>query len=174
MAQVFTHVASGESFVVVVNHLKSKGSCPDEGRNANLKDGQGCWNQARTEAAEVMARWARALGEKTAGGKVLILGDMNAYRMEDPITVIIEGGFKDLTAPDALRPSFSFVYSGEAGTLDYAFASGALVPFVQSARILNINSPYADGVELPLPFMRSSDHDPVVVELRFLKSETFE
>lgn len=174
MAQLFTHTASGESFVVVVNHLKSKGSCPEEGRNTNLRDGQGCWNQARTEAAEAMSRWARALADRTAAGRVLILGDMNAYRMEDPITAIIESGYKDLTAPAALQPSFSYVYSGEAGTLDYAFASTALMPFVQSARILHINSPYADDVELPLPFMRSSDHDPVVVDLRFLKNETFD
>jgi len=174
MAQVFGHAASGETFILVVNHLKSKGSCPEQGRNTNLGDGQGCWNQARVEAARAMTQWARELGKAGTAGKVLIMGDLNAYRMEDPITAVIEAGFKDLTAPSALQPSFSYVYFGEAGTLDYAFASQPLMPFVRSARILHTNSPFAPDVELPLPYLRSSDHDPVVVDLRFLKEETFD
>ncbi|MDX1460256.1 MAG: ExeM/NucH family extracellular endonuclease [Xanthomonadales bacterium] len=167
LAQTFIEQASGERFLVVVNHLKSKGSCPDDGRNSDLRDGQGCWNQARVEAAEAMVSWARQLADATADQRLLVLGDLNAYRMEDPITALIEAGLKDLTAPSGPRPSFSFVYGGEAGTLDYAMASYTLVPFIASARVLNINSPWPPGMSLPRDWLRSSDHDPVVVDLRF-------
>jgi predicted extracellular nuclease len=172
IAQKFTHKATGENFLVVVNHLKSKGSCPDGGANADKKDGQGCWNQARTQAATAMAAWAQSLADASTGGKVLILGDMNAYRMEDPITAILDAGFKNLKASSGLRLEFSYIYSGEAGTLDYAFASSQLKPNVRSAKILNINSIYARNLELPLPWLGSSDHDPVVVDLRFRQSST--
>jgi hypothetical protein len=97
---------------------------------------------------------------------------MNAYRMEDPITALIEAGLKDLTAPSGPRPHFSFIYRGEAGTLDYAFASEALRPFVQSAQVINVNSTWPPGVELPFPWLGTSDHDPVVVDLRLRKAIT--
>ncbi|HSM69407.1 MAG TPA: ExeM/NucH family extracellular endonuclease, partial [Xanthomonadales bacterium] len=172
LAQAFQDRASGEVLLVVVNHLKSKGSCPSGGNNANLQDGQACWNPARTLAARAMAEWAKSLAAARAGGRLLVLGDMNAYRMEDPITALIEAGLKDLTAPSGPRPHFSFIYRGEAGTLDYAFASEALRPFVQSAHILNVNSTWPPDVELPFPWLGTSDHDPVVVDLRLRKAVT--
>ncbi|NND43887.1 MAG: ExeM/NucH family extracellular endonuclease [Xanthomonadales bacterium] len=172
LAQPFRDRSSGEHFVVVVNHLKSKGSCPERGRNSNLSDGQGCWNATRTSAAKAMARWARALGDAAGEGRVLIVGDMNAYRMEDPITTIIEAGLRDLTAPSGPHPNFSYIYWGAAGTLDYAFASPGLVPHVRAARILNINSVWPPGQRLPEPWLGVSDHDPVLVDLRFRSAST--
>ena len=59
-----------------------------------------------------------------------------------------------------------------AGALDYAFASPELVPYVRGARYLNFNAGYPPGVDLELPWLRSSDHDPVIVDLRFRQSET--
>lgn len=169
LAQTFRDTRSGEMFTVIVNHLKSKGSCPDSGRDSDLRDGQGCWNQARTRAAKTLARWAMQLADATSGGKVLVVGDMNAYRMEEPISALVNAGFFDLTAPSGPRPSYTFFYGGEAGTLDYAFATPDLLPHVTAARVLNINSPWPPGMELPQPWLRSSDHDPVLVDLGFSK-----
>ncbi len=166
VAQVFRHLPSGQTLLIVVNHLKSKGSCPENGPNANKRDGQGCWSPARTEAARDMTSWASRLANDLAGGRALILGDMNAYRLEDPIQAIIEAGFRDLTASTGLRHEYTYVFAGEAGTLDYAFASGQLQPMVRSGRVLNINAGYPPGLPLELPWLRSSDHDPVVVDIR--------
>jgi predicted extracellular nuclease len=166
LAQVFAGTDGGHGFLVAVNHLKSKGSCPETGPNANKLDGQGCWNQTRTEAARQMAAWVTRLADLHAGGRALIIGDLNAYRLEDPIQTIIEVGFKDLTASTGLRHEYTFVYRGEAGTLDYAFASAALRPLVRNSRVLNINAAYPPGVPPESPWLRSSDHDPVLVDLR--------
>jgi predicted extracellular nuclease len=166
LAQAFLEADSGKSFLVTVNHLKSKGSCPDDGPDADQRDGQGCWNPTRTEAAEGMATWVRRLADDLADGRALIVGDMNAYRMEDPIQAIIESGYKDLTASTGLRLEYSYVFAGQAGTLDYAFASEELKPLVRSARILNINAGFPRGRELEFPWLGSSDHDPVVVDLQ--------
>ena len=119
-----------------------------------------------------MARWTQTLADQVSDGKALILGDMNAYRMEDPISTIIDSGFKDLKASSALRPEFSYMYRGVAGTLDYAFSSSRLRPHVSGAMILNFNSPFSRGMDLPLPWLMSSDHDPVLVDLRFRQSST--
>ena len=115
-----------------------------------------------------MTRWADQLARDLTEGRALILGDLNAYRMEDPIQFMLESGYKDLTASTGLRQEYSYVYGGLAGTLDHAFASPAMAPLVRSGRIMNINAGYPAGVNLELPWLRSSDHDPVIVDLQLV------
>jgi predicted extracellular nuclease len=50
MAQTF-RAANGAKFSLVVNHLKSKGSCPTGGADADQGDSQSCWNATRIQQA---------------------------------------------------------------------------------------------------------------------------
>jgi len=138
-AQLFQQLPGGETLLIVVNHLKSKGSCPDSGENANQKDGQGCWNPMRRVSAEKMSAWSKQLAASMGTDNILILGDMNAYRNEDPINAIRAAGFTELMEPNQL-PTYSFVYGGQHGTLDYAFASDTLLGQVQQAYIWHVNA----------------------------------
>ncbi len=171
LAQLFKQRHNNEKILVVVNHLKSKGSCPDSGDNANQQDGQGCWNLARTAAAMKMTAWVKGLADSAGTDNILILGDMNAYRLEDPVNAIRTAGFSELMdgAPGRI---YSFIYRGQAGTLDYAFASQALQPKVRQAFIWNVNAALPANMELPQPWLRFSDHDPVVVDLRLHQATT--
>jgi predicted extracellular nuclease len=175
LAQAFEHSASGRRFTVVVNHFKSKGSCPEQGRNQDQDDGQGCWNAARTAAARALAPWVHSLAKAT-DGRALILGDLNAYRLEDPVRELVDAGFRDLTGSAGPGHRYSYVYRGQSGTLDHALATPALAREVSLAQILNVNSPYPPGVTSnafrDAPWLRSSDHDPVLVEFRFSQSAT--
>lgn len=88
LAQAFT--VNGESLTVVVNHLKSKGSgCLEDwisfNESSDPADLQGKCNAFRVSAAKV-------LGEslKEVKGDLLVIGDMNAYGMEDPIRVLTD------------------------------------------------------------------------------------
>ena len=170
-AQLFQHQPDGEKLLIIINHLKSKGSCPDSGVNANQKDGQGCWNDMRRIAAEKMSAWAKEIAASNGTDNILILGDMNAYRNEDPIGSIRDAGFIELMDRGPL-PTYSFVYAGQRGTLDYAFSSDALLGKVQKAYIWNANAAFPSKVALPQPWLGFSDHDPVVVELRLRHSTT--
>jgi hypothetical protein len=158
--------------LVAVNHLKSKGSCPETGENADQGDGQGCWSPARVAAAKGVSEWVNGLAEESGTGRILILGDMNAWRSSDPISIFRNQGFTELVEQLAGLPQYSYVYWGEAGTLDYAFASDALLPSVSHAEIWHINSAWPRKMELPDPWLRVSDHDPVVVDLDFSHSGT--
>ena len=164
-AQLFQRLQDGETVLIVINHLKSKGSCPDSGMDANQDDGQGCWNAIRQLSAEKMSRWAKEIATSKGTDNILILGDMNAYRNEDPIGAIRNAGFTELMESKQL-PVYSFAYFGQHGTLDYAFASDALLQQVHQAYIWHVNAAYPAHMELPQPWLRFSDHDPVVVELR--------
>ncbi|MDX7813426.1 hypothetical protein, partial [Aeromonas caviae] len=68
-------------------HLKSKGSAcfedyPDYA-SADPLDGQGHCNALRVSAAKVLGEHLKDLA-----GDLLLIGDMNAYGMEDPIRVL--------------------------------------------------------------------------------------
>ena len=175
LAQSFEVTSSGAVLTVVVNHLKSKGSsCADEG-DPNLGDGQGNCNRARTAAAAAIVDWLA--GDPTGSGDsdYLIIGDLNAYVKEDPLTTFSEKGFTNLL--EASSDPYSFVFDSQAGALDHALASASLVPQVIQAAEWHINAdepPLLDynlenGRDAALfdadsPY-RASDHDPVIVGL---------
>jgi hypothetical protein len=170
-AQLFQRLPDGETILIVINHLKSKGSCPESGVDARQNDGQGCWNAMRRAAAEKMTQWARSVAASYGTDNILILGDMNAYRNEDPIGAIRNAGFTELMESKPL-PTHSFVYFGQHGTLDYAFSSRALLDQVEQAYIWHVNAAFPVDMELPQPWLGFSDHDPVIVELSLRQSST--
>ena len=180
-AQLFQQLPDDGNILVVINHLKSKGSCPDSGPDADQKDGQGCWNPMRKASAEKMTTWVKDLATSSGTDNILILGDMNAYRYEDPIEAIRKAGFtelleenpgKQLPGIEKQQHHHSFVYYGQHGTLDYAFSSPALLGKVQQAFIWHVNANFPANMELPRPWLRFSDHDPVVVDLSLRQSST--
>ncbi|MCH7347061.1 ExeM/NucH family extracellular endonuclease [Aeromonas sp. MR7] len=87
LLQQFSSPKGDAPLTLVVNHLKSKGSAcfedyPDYA-TADPLDGQGHCNALRVSAAKVLGESLKALG-----GDLLLIGDMNAYGMEDPIRVL--------------------------------------------------------------------------------------
>jgi hypothetical protein len=172
LAQLFRERASGKTFLVAVNHLKSKGRCPDNDENADQQDGQGCWNSARVSAVRAQAPWLEELAAKMGTDNVIILGDMNAWRNEDPVRQFRQYGYTDLVERLSGLPQHSYLYRGQIGTLDYAFASSALAGYAKRAEIWNINSNRPQKMEQPQPWLRASDHDPVIVDLDFSQFAT--
>jgi predicted extracellular nuclease len=172
LAQLFRHRASGQTFMLVVNHLKSKGRCPDSGANADQDDGQGCWNAARVAAVEALSPWLRRQATAAGTDRILIMGDMNAWRLEDPIRRFRELGYADLVEQLSGLPQHSFLYWGALGTLDYAFASPALAAHAVAATNWHVNARWPQRMELQPPWLRYSDHDPVVVDFDFSQPAT--
>ena len=125
----------------------------------------------RVASARKMSAWVNSLTATAQTENALILGDMNAYRQEDPIDVIRDAGFVELMDKDR-GSAYSFMYFGEAGTLDYAFVSNALQQEIQQAFIWNVNAGFPAYMELPEPWLRFSDHDPVVVDILLRQSNT--
>jgi len=178
LAQSFEHIASGKTITVVVNHFKSKGSSCGAGDDDTLT-GQGNCNGTRTAAAATLVDWLAGQPTGEATERQLVLGDLNAYRFEDPIQVFLQAGFTDLIDSFIGESAYSFVFDGQTGYLDHALASDALLPEVIAVEEWHIN---ADEVNLfdynsefkPINYLdelfasnayRSSDHDPVLVQL---------
>ncbi|HEM47137.1 MAG TPA: ExeM/NucH family extracellular endonuclease, partial [Alphaproteobacteria bacterium] len=175
LAQTFRHRSSGARLTVVVNHLKSKGSSCAAAGDPDTGDGQGDCNETRRLAARALADWIARDPTASGGAPVLIVGDLNAYPLEDPLAELAAAGFVDLIARFDSPEAYSFVFDGRAGRLDHALASPSLLPWVLGAAVWNVNtdeSPALGCEEHNPPGLyradplRASDHDPVVVALR--------
>ena len=175
LAQAFEAVDSGARFSVVVNHLKSKGSSCDADGDPNLGDGQGNCNVARTTAATALAEWVATDPTGSGDSDYLVIGDMNAYAMEDPIKALRNGGLENLL--DDKNEPYSFNFDEQSGAYDYAFATSSLATQVSGTiewhinvdepPVLDYNLEYGRDAALfdgTSPY-RASDHDPVIVGL---------
>jgi uncharacterized protein len=184
LAQSFMNNADGAVFTVVVNHLKSKGSgCTDNiapiPSDPDMEDGQGNCNLTRLYAANEMIEWLAGDPTGVYDYDVLILGDLNSYAKEDPITAILNAGYTNLLEALLGPQAYSYVFDGQWGYLDYALASPSLVAQVAGVAewhinsdepsVLDYNTNFKSPAQIeylysPDPF-RSSDHDPVIVGL---------
>lgn len=186
--------ALGERFTVIANHFKSKSCSGAGGADADAGDGQACYASRRTQQAARLLSWIDSTVIPAAGdGDVLLLGDFNSNAKETPIATLAAAGYEDLLA-SRTPGEYSYLFDGQLGHLDYAFASASLGGKVVGVAPWHINADevpvfdYNDDVrnageaayeeepdgsalspprslyEPGTPF-RSSDHDPVLVGL---------
>ncbi|MFT4928450.1 MAG: putative extracellular nuclease [Phenylobacterium sp.] len=180
LAQTFKSSQGGGEFTVVVNHFKSK-RCPRDKSDANASqgDGQGCWNLNRTLAANKLVKWLNTAPTGSQDKDVLIIGDLNAYAKEDPVTALINAGYHNMVEKFQGEDAYSYVYKGLSGYLDHALASTSLASQVVDAtdwhinademRITDYNLEHKSKAQQQRLFrmdaFRSSDHDPMIIEL---------
>lgn len=180
LAQSFVHKASGKTVTISINHFKSKGSCPKQPTaDSDKQDGQGCWTPARLEAAKTLTAWLNTNPTGTASDYRLIMGDLNAYRQEEPLQRLEQDGWKHLAKPDEVHTSY--VFKGRSGSLDHALASPALHQQLKQFAHWHINADEPEVLDYnmehksknqidawyqPTPY-RSSDHDPLFMDFKF-------
>jgi predicted extracellular nuclease len=179
IAQTFTQISRDAKFTVVVNHLKSKGSdCVDVG-DPDTGDGQGNCNLTRAKAATALVNWLATDPTGSGDPDFLIIGDLNSYAKEDPITVIKNAGYNELIQSFVGADAYSYQFDGQSGYLDHALASPSLSSQVAGATEWHVNADEPVVLDYNVEFktpnqvntfydpgaFRASDHDPVVVGL---------
>lgn len=173
LAQTFRETATGGVFTIAVNHFKSKGSSSGGAGDADAGDGQGLSNGTRTRQAQDLAAWLATKPTGTEDPDYLILGDLNAYAKEDPLTTLANAGYQNLLP----ITTYSFVFDGQVGSLDHALATSGLASQVSGSAKWHINADEPTVLDYNTEFksaglisslynpdaFRSSDHDPVLV-----------
>jgi predicted extracellular nuclease len=185
IAQTFK-ASNGARFSLVVNHLKSKGGCGGaSGGDADSGDGQGCWNATRVaQAARLRDVFLPQVVSAANDPDVLVVGDMNAYGMEDPIRLLNAAGYVN-EIERFVRPHgipYSYVFGSASGYLDHALASSSLSPQVAGVTEWHANADEPEAIDYNIettgqdPYRanpyRASDHDPVVVSLKLAPALT--
>ncbi len=180
LAQAF-QTNDGAVFIVDANHLKSKGSAcdiPDAG------DGQGNCNVVRTNAANELVNWLASDPTGTGDADVLIVGDLNSYAQEDPVTALKNAGYTNLVEHFIGADAYSYVFDGQWGYLDHALGSSSLLAQVAGVGEYHINADEPSVLDYNTDFktanlqntlyspdeFRVSDHDPVIVGLDLVNS----
>jgi predicted extracellular nuclease len=176
IAVSFEEISTGEVFTVSVNHFKSKGGS-GSGDDADIGDGQGNFNGTRLRGAEALDAWLDSDPTGSGDSDILIIGDLNAYAQEDPITFLEAEGYTDLAEEFIGDNAYSFVFDGQFGTLDYALANSSLSDQITGATEWHVNADEPDALDYNLDFgrdpslfngdqpYRNSDHDPLIVGL---------
>lgn len=175
LAQTFRETATNGQVTVVVNHFKSKGSGTGLPADEDQGDGQGFSNAIRTQAANELAAWLATDPTSSNDPDFLIIGDLNAYALEDPIRALTGQGYANLVWQYGGQFAYSYVFDGEAGYLDHALSNTDLTAQVTGATVWHINADEPVVLDYnqnnktqdlyQTTAYRSSDHDPVIVGL---------
>ncbi|PKO04788.1 MAG: hypothetical protein CVU41_15630 [Chloroflexi bacterium HGW-Chloroflexi-3] len=187
LAQSFQDPENGVVFTVVINHFKSRSSSCDDIGDPDVGDGAGNCNLTRKAAAEALVDWLSADPTNSGNKLNLIIGDLNAYSKEDPIVSILAGAddfqstnddYTNLITTFVGESAHTYVFDGQSGYLDHAFASTSLAPMITGTTIWHINADEPDLINYDMTYKqpsqdllyapdayRSSDHDPVIIGL---------
>jgi predicted extracellular nuclease len=184
IAQTFQQISTGEKFTVVVNHFKSKGSAC--ATSPDLGDGQGNCNLVRVAAAQDEAAWLATDPTGSGDPDFVIMGDLNAYAQEDPITTLEGLGYTNLLHKFSGDGAYSYQFGGQLGYLDHLMGSASLTNQTDGAAEWHINSvepavlgyttefkSAAQVISLyaPDPYF-AADHDPAVIGLNLATDES--
>ncbi len=167
--------ANGEQITIAVNHFKSKGGS-GTGGDADIGDGQGNFNETRTNAANQLTEWLASDPFGTGDPDFLIIGDLNAYGKEDPVQAIEDAGYTSLLSSLIGEDAFSYTFDGQRGALDQALASASLELQVTGITEWHINSLEPSLLGYSTQFTdagwyngsdpySASDHDPLLIGL---------
>lgn len=152
----------GAAFTLINNHFTSKLQGADGEQKRQ-------WQSA----------WVAGLADGSAGvanldpARVIVLGDLNAGLDEEPYISLLGGSGgtsspRFVNAADRLPEAdrYSWRDGSKRSLLDHVLLTPQLDARVRSVAIPHINSdPSVKYYDDPSTFQRSSDHDPVIVEL---------
>jgi len=176
LVQEFALLENGETLVISVNHLKSKGSSCGAGDD-DTTTGQGNCNLTRTRAAQALSAFLEDEYPDTA---TLIMGDLNAYAKEDPISALEGAGYTNLVNYFGGAEAYSYSFRGLLGYLDHALANEEALAKVVDVTEWHINADEPISLDYNVEFKapanvteyyaddayRMSDHDPVLIALQ--------
>ncbi|MDF1594927.1 MAG: ExeM/NucH family extracellular endonuclease [Acidimicrobiia bacterium] len=185
LAQTFAD-GNGEVFTVVTNHFKSKGSSCGSLGDPDTGDGSGNCNLTRVAQSEALLLFVADLPAATQDNDVLIIGDLNSYAKEAPVSALEDAGYTNLLALYDGPEEYTYVFDGQLGNLDHALGSSSVLSQVTGTAAWHINSDEPDILDYDTSFKkdaqvllyepnayRASDHDPVIVGLDLTAASDF-
>jgi len=162
--QYFVENATKEGFIFSINHFKAK-------------VGGGDTEATRIAEANSVNSLYYSYKNYCHEEDILIMGDLNAYPNEQPVTILLQNGNRtDLHVYFHPEGSYSYLYGSTADYLDHAIANSTLLPQVTGMQAFHVNSDENDcytydGSCNDGSMFRYSDHDPIVVGLRLTGME---
>ena len=158
----FKELSSNETFAVSINHFKSKVSSWETTQAYNVTN-------LINGLSDIMDN------NLFANDRILVLGDFNSYTYEKTIQSVIAHSLSDILPHGDPLNDYSYVYQGETGYLDRAFASEELEEYIVDVQPYHINTDFAKrrGYKYSdTSIYRYADHDPILVGINFSETST--
>jgi predicted extracellular nuclease len=168
-----------QTFTVVVNHFRSKGSPCGPGNDDPL---QGNCNGMRLAMTNSVVSWLEGNPTADPAGvnrRYVLIGDFNAYFGEDPIQAFLgPAGYSDLIDLLLHGTAYSYNFGSQVGYLDHAMANATALPLVKAVAELHVNADEPPALQALDSNLKSataqaayfapdefaaSDHDPIVI-----------
>ena len=138
----FEETATGEKFIVSMNHFKAKVSGDDQGESQRI-----------TNAANLISAMNTM---KRTDPDILVLGDLNAETVEQPIQNLIAAGLAEQLVRFNAN-AYSYRYQGQNQLIDHAMANASCANQIVGAGVSHLAT---GGSSL-----KFSDHDLYMVGL---------
>lgn len=152
----------GERIVVIANHLKSKlGDDAVYGSNQPAVENT---KAQRVEQAKILNAFVREGLRQNPNLKFVLTGDFNDFEFSDTVKTIVGNELVNLMAEHEAGDRYSYFYRGSNQSLDNILVSKNIKDRVLFSPV-HINASFMEE------HGRASDHDPVVVQIDFSKSE---
>ena len=152
----------GERIVVIANHLKSKlGDDAVYGSNQPAIENT---KAQRVEQAKLLNAFVREGLRQNPNLKFVLTGDFNDFEFSDTVKTIVGDELVNLMAEHEAGDRYSYFYRGSNQSLDNILVSKNIKDRVVFSPV-HINASFMEE------HGRASDHDPVVVQIDFSKSE---
>lgn len=185
--------ASGATFPVqvIVNHLRSLNGVDDNGAGSNGWATAGARVRAKRLAQVVdLANLVQTRQTNNPNERIALVGDFNFFEVNDgfvdsmstllgaPVPdnqTVVPGDGVDLVTPDltllldSLLQRYSFVFDGNAQSLDHAIVNAALIAATSARRVehARINADFPEFSRNGTTSVeRLADHDPLVMYLK--------
>lgn len=147
----------GRTLFVIAAHLVSKGA--DTPLMGRFQPPAFASEANRARQADLIASFVRGIHVADPDALVIVLGDLNDHWFSEPLRRLES---RDLRSLGGLLPTserYTYVYQGNAQTLDHILVSEALFRLgTPEYDIVHVHAEYADAV---------SDHDPVLARFEF-------
>ncbi len=149
------HVRIGEGEVYVINnHFTS------------MSAGEALTEPRRTAQAEWVMQVVEQILEADPTARIAVVGDLNSYYDSPPLDVLREGGLRHVFERLPLDERYTYIYHGEAQTLDHILVNDPLWRDLRQVHVLHTNADWPPPREDDTSPRRKSDHDPVIAIFR--------
>jgi hypothetical protein len=150
----------GKTLFIIGAHLNSKGT--DTALYGLYQPPRVDSERQRIQQANLIQRFVAQIQILDPEALVVVAGDMNDFQFSEPLRALKGSNLVDVVELMPIEEQYTYVYEGNSQVLDHILVTKPLESHLTEVDIVHINAEF-------LASQGTSDHDPVLVYVKFIK-----